>query len=196
MSFCTSHPVRSETPERAQAQSCSTRLFFSLLHARTGDYHHYHSPCEWHAQTLRHFPGDLFSVAPSVAALVKGLFSFNERIVLEGTWQHGFFSYTAVGAYNVGSMTVTCDPELRTNRPGRYKQGDVYCKDLHSSAIPAENIDSEGFRFGKGERVGAFRLGSTVILLFEAPEDFTFSIKNNQKLKYGEPLGSVPLQSN
>lgn len=41
--------------------------------------------------------------------MVAGLFNHNERVVLTGTWKHGFFSFTAVGAYNVGSINLKFD---------------------------------------------------------------------------------------
>ena len=53
--------------------------------------------------------GDLFSVHPGIARMVAGLFNHNERVVLSGSWKHGFFSFTAVGAYNVGSINLKFD---------------------------------------------------------------------------------------
>ena len=53
--------------------------------------------------------GDLFSVHPGIARIITGLFNHNERVVLSGTWKHGFFSFTAVGAYNVGSIKLKFD---------------------------------------------------------------------------------------
>ena len=53
--------------------------------------------------------GELFSVNPSVARWLKGLFNYNERAVFYGSWQHGFFSMSAVGATNVGSIKVAFD---------------------------------------------------------------------------------------
>lgn len=53
--------------------------------------------------------GDLFSVHPGIAQMVAGLFNHNERVVLSGSWKHGFFSFTAVGAYNVGSINLKFD---------------------------------------------------------------------------------------
>lgn len=53
--------------------------------------------------------GSLMSVNPGVARLVKELFCLNERVALLGQWQHGFFSLTAVGATNVGSIRIYFD---------------------------------------------------------------------------------------
>jgi phosphatidylserine decarboxylase len=48
-------------------------------------------------------------VASFAVKFIKGLFAMNERVVLNGEWKHGFFSYSPVGAYNVGSMTLNCE---------------------------------------------------------------------------------------
>lgn len=46
---------------------------------------------------------------------MPGLFALNERTVLLGNWTHGFFSYTAVGAFNVGSIQLTVDEVISPN---------------------------------------------------------------------------------
>lgn len=43
----------------------------------------------------------------------------------------------------------------------------------------------------KGEHLGEFNLGSTIVLLFEAPRDFTFNLQAGQKIRFGEPLGTM-----
>ena len=53
--------------------------------------------------------GELLSVNPGIARWIQGLFNMNERVVYTGQWEHGFFSYTAVGATNVGSIKIYCD---------------------------------------------------------------------------------------
>ena len=53
--------------------------------------------------------GDLLTVAPWAARTMPGLFALNERAVLLGHWEHGFFSFAAVGAYNVGSIRLEVD---------------------------------------------------------------------------------------
>lgn len=49
------------------------------------------------------------SVNPGMARWIKELFCHNERVVLSGDWKHGFFSLTAVGATNVGSIRIYFD---------------------------------------------------------------------------------------
>lgn len=55
------------------------------------------------------FTGELLSVSPGIARWIHGLFVLNERVAYMGNWEHGFFSYTAVGATNVGSIKIYCD---------------------------------------------------------------------------------------
>ena len=61
-----------------------------------------------------YYTGDLLSVNPMIANWVQGLFNFNERAVYTGKWKHGFFSMTAVGATNVGSIRTYFDQVTQT----------------------------------------------------------------------------------
>lgn len=67
-------------------------------------------------QRLALSPGALMSVNPGVARWIKELFCHNERVVLSGYWKHGFFSLTAVGAQNVGSIRIYCDQVRKLQR--------------------------------------------------------------------------------
>eukprot|EP00049_Salpingoeca_infusionum_P009475 m.159973 g.159973 ORF g.159973 m.159973 type:complete len:406 (+) comp14344_c0_seq1:156-1373(+) len=155
------------------------RLFHCILYLAPGDYHHYHAPARFSANSIKHFPGELLSVAPAVARMIRGLFNYNERVVLNGMWDYGQFHYCAVGAYNVGSMTLECKPDLVTNTSDAYEAGQV-------NEYPADVV------LQKGETVGGFRLGSTIILVFEAPESFQFTVSPGQKLICGQALGDAP----
>ncbi|XP_069789209.1 phosphatidylserine decarboxylase proenzyme, mitochondrial isoform X8 [Narcine bancroftii] len=84
-------------------------LYHCVIYLAPGDYHCFHSPTDWRVSHRRHFPGSLMSVNPGVARWIKELFCHNERVVLAGDWTHGFFSLTAVGATNVGSIRIYFD---------------------------------------------------------------------------------------
>ncbi|XP_051552115.1 phosphatidylserine decarboxylase proenzyme, mitochondrial-like isoform X2 [Myxocyprinus asiaticus] len=159
-------------------------LFHCVVYLAPGDYHCFHSPADWRVAHRRHFPGSLMSVNPGVARWIKELFCHNERVVLSGEWTHGFFSLTAVGATNVGSIRIYFDKELRTNNP-RYNKGS------YNDFSYVTNNNQEGVMMSKGEHLGEFNLGSTIVLLFEAPQSFTFSLQPGQKIRFGEPLGTM-----
>ncbi|XP_073806491.1 phosphatidylserine decarboxylase proenzyme, mitochondrial isoform X2 [Danio rerio] len=159
-------------------------LFHCVIYLAPGDYHCFHSPTDWRVAHRRHFPGALMSVNPGVARWIKELFCHNERVVLSGEWTHGFFSLTAVGATNVGSIRIYFDKELRTNNP-RYNKG------TYNDFSYVTNNNQEGISMRKGEHLGEFNLGSTIVLLFEAPRDFTFNLQAGQKIRFGEALGTM-----
>ncbi|KAF1377981.1 hypothetical protein PFLUV_G00206450 [Perca fluviatilis] len=178
-------------------------LFHVVVYLAPGDYHCFHSPTDWRVELRRHFPGSLMSVNPGVARLVKELFCLNERVALTGQWQHGFFSLTAVGATNVGSIRIYFDQELQTNTP-RYRKGSFH--DYSYIAVDDQVLQAagvggvasaegggvaSGVGLQKGEAVGEFNLGSTIVLLFEAPKDFSFKLQPGQPIRVGEGLGSV-----
>ncbi|XP_066546107.1 phosphatidylserine decarboxylase proenzyme, mitochondrial isoform X1 [Amia ocellicauda] len=160
------------------------QLYHCVIYLAPGDYHCFHSPTDWRVAHRRHFPGSLMSVNPGVARWIKELFCHNERVVLSGEWMHGFFSLTAVGATNVGSIRIYFDKELHTNSP-RYSKGS------YNDFSYLSNNNREGVNMRKGEHLGEFNLGSTIVLLFEAPQDFTFNIKAGQKIRFGEALGTM-----
>lgn len=166
-------------------------LFHVVVYLAPGDYHCFHSPTDWRVEHRRHFPGSLMSVNPGVARLVKELFCLNERVALTGQWRHGFFSLTAVGATNVGSIRVYFDQDLQTNAP-RYSKGSFHDRSFVTIGNQVPNgVDEGGVALQKGAAVGEFNLGSTIVLLFEAPKDFSFNLQPGQRIRVGEGLGSL-----
>lgn len=161
------------------------RMFFCVVYLAPGDYHHFHSPTNWVVERRRHFAGELFSVSPYMTKLLKDLFVLNERVALLGRWRYGFFSMVPVGATNVGSIKINFDADLRTNSPTRPKIPGEYAEATYakSSALLG------GKPLRAGDDMGGFSLGSTIVLVFEAPEDFLFTVRRGDKVKVGEPLG-------
>ncbi|EOD47036.1 putative phosphatidylserine decarboxylase proenzyme protein [Neofusicoccum parvum UCRNP2] len=169
------------------------------------------------AESRRHFAGELYSVSPYLVRTLPGLFTLNERVVLLGRWRWGFFSYIPVGATNVGSIVINFDRELRTNSlttdtaadraaEEAQKRGEPYSGYAEATYDAASNVLG-GHALKKGEEMGGFQLGSTIVLVFEAPkaqrkssldEGFTgvkggwkWNIEKGQKLKVGQPIGYV-----
>ncbi|KAJ2615680.1 phosphatidylserine decarboxylase 1 [Coemansia sp. RSA 1365] len=163
-------------------------LYFCVIYLAPGDYHRFHSPANWIVEARRHFAGELYSVSPYIARTIQNLFVLNERVALLGRWKHGFMSLTAVGATNVGSVVINFDSGLRTNlrekklEPGEFSQ--LQYKTLSPTLA--------GVPLRKGQEVGGFRLGSTVVLVFSAPHTFKFCISPEQRVKMGQALGHIP----
>ncbi len=78
-------------------RNSDTALYQCIIYLAPGDYHRFHSPTSWKPEIRRHFHGELLSVSPKIAQWVPGLFALNERALYIGKWEHGFFSFTAVG---------------------------------------------------------------------------------------------------
>ncbi|XP_015782085.1 phosphatidylserine decarboxylase proenzyme, mitochondrial [Tetranychus urticae] len=154
----------------------ANRLYQCVIYLAPGDYHRFHSPVNWQVKFRRHFSGKLFSVRPTFANWMHGLFQLNERVIYLGEWAHGFFSLSAIGATNVGSVKIYFDYDLRTNKP--------FCRKY----LYKDKVFNEDIFPSKGEPFGEFNLGSTIVLIFEAPKDFKFNLKLGQRIKFGEPL--------
>lgn len=115
------------------------------------------------------------------------VFVLNERVALLGRWRHGFFSMVPVGATNVGSIKINFDEALRTNVKRRHTPVGTFEEAVYTAASPV----LRGQPLAKAEEMGGFCLGSTVVLVFEAPRDFEFLIHAGQKIRVGERMGDV-----
>ena len=155
-------------------------LYYCVVYLAPGDYHRFHSPVSWVVESRRHFAGELYSVSPYLQRTLPGLFTLNERVVLLGRWKYGFFSYTPVGATNVGSIVINFDRELRTNSLLTDTLADIAAAEAQKKGEPyagyAEATYREsspvlgGHALKKGEEMGGFMLGSTIVMVFEAPK--------------------------
>jgi phosphatidylserine decarboxylase len=172
----------------ADTVKAGNALFFAVIYLAPGDYHRFHSPTAWVVEKRRHFVGELFSVSPYMAKRLENLFVLNERVALLGRWKHGFFSMVPVGATNVGSIKINFDQALRTNVRGRPPPPGTYSEAVYSAASPILH----GQPLAPAQEMGGFCLGSTIVLVFEAPREFEFSVQTGQRIKVGQRLGDVP----
>ncbi|KAL1916235.1 uncharacterized protein VTP21DRAFT_5852 [Calcarisporiella thermophila] len=161
-------------------------VYFCVIYLAPGDYHRFHSPTNWVCESRRHFAGELFSVSPYMVSILKDLFVLNERVVLLGRWRYGFFSMIPVGATNVGSIKINFDQKLKTNQK-EYLQGGTFEEASYRGASRLLG----GKPLHMGDEVGGFCLGSTVVLVFEAPIGFKFTVEAGQKVRMGQALGSI-----
>ncbi|KAL2313618.1 Phosphatidylserine decarboxylase proenzyme 1, mitochondrial [Schizosaccharomyces pombe] len=162
-------------------------LYYAVIYLAPGDYHRFHSPTDWVVERRRHFSGELFSVSPFMARRLGNLFILNERVALMGRYKYGFMSMIPVGATNVGSIRIKFDKDLCTNQFGKLGPVGTFDEAVYISSSSILH----GHPLLRGDEVGNFELGSTVVLVFEAPADFEFLVKQGQKVRVGLPLGRV-----
>ncbi len=124
---------------------------FATIYLSPKDYHRIHMPCAGRLQRMVYVPGDLFSVNPTTARGVPGLFARNERVVCLFDTARGPFALVLVGATIVGSMATVWHGVVNPPRPGEIKRWDY-------ANQPVE--------LTKGAEMGRFLLGSTVVLLW------------------------------
>lgn len=197
-----------------------TKLYYLVVYLAPGDYHRFHSPVSWVCSTRRHFAGELYSVSPYVQRTLPGLFTLNERVVLLGRWKYGFFSYTPVGATNVGSIKINFDKELRTNSLttdteadrqayAAKERGEAY-SGFSEATYEGASAFLSGYPLRRGEEMGGFQLGSSIVMVFEAPAGeratsldtagleggnvrggWKWNVQQGQKVKVGQALGWV-----
>lgn len=158
-------------------------LHYAVLYLAPGDYHRVHSPAALRFERRRHVSGALLPVNPIVSARLPGLHAANERVVFEGSWEGGWMSMTAVGALGVGSIKLLAGHERGCSSRASEAPGEPGHECKYSPAR----------RSLAGEQVCAFELGSTVVLLFEAPSGWTFdggALPPGTRVRVGQRLGT------
>jgi phosphatidylserine decarboxylase len=129
---------------------------FATLYLSPKDYHRIHMPCAGRLLRMIHVPGALFSVNPATARGVPGLFARNERVVcvFEGADQKPWV-LVLVGATIVGSMATAWHGVVNPPRTGQLRDWSY-----------ADKPSDQQVRLQRGQEMGRFLLGSTVVLLF------------------------------
>ncbi|MDD3328227.1 MAG: archaetidylserine decarboxylase [Zoogloea sp.] len=148
---------------------------FATLYLSPRDYHRIHMPCDGRLTRMIYIPGDLFSVNPVTARGVPGLFARNERVVCVFENDTGPFVLTLVGATIVGSMATVWHGQVNPPRPGTIKEWDYAPGDV---------------TLKKGDEMGRFLLGSTVVMLFPKRRlRFTEAWAPARPIRMGEAMG-------
>jgi phosphatidylserine decarboxylase len=150
---------------------------FATIYLSPKDYHRIHMPCDGRLKSMAYVPGSLFSVNPATAAGIPGLFARNERVVCEFESDFGPWILVLVGATIVGSMATVWHGIVNPPR---------------SDVISTWQYEDQDIRLSKGEEMGRFLLGSTVVLLF--PSDtlmFDPAWQAAKPVKLGEAMSSV-----
>ncbi|MCS5592561.1 MAG: archaetidylserine decarboxylase [Gammaproteobacteria bacterium] len=157
------------------ADSASTQFDegqFATIYLSPKDYHRIHMPFDGQLKSMKYIPGDLFSVNQKTADNVDGLFARNERLVCYFETAFGEVAFILVGAILVGSMEVVWEGKITPPYTKSVKEFDYSVK---------------GIKLAKGEEMGRFNMGSTVIILLPkgAP---TMNLLELQSLRMGQAL--------
>jgi phosphatidylserine decarboxylase len=150
---------------------------FATLYLSPRDYHRIHMPVAGKLLRMIHVPGDLFSVNPTTARGVPGLFARNERVVCEFETHQGPMVLVLVGATIVGSMATVWHGQVNPPRPGMVREW---------------RYDTQDVRLDRGEEMGRFLLGSTVVMLFPQNSiQFASDWVSTRPIKMGEVMGDI-----
>lgn len=151
---------------------------FATIYLAPHNYHRVHAPFAGHLTAARYVPGDLFSVNQATVTHLPGLFARNERLICHFDSEIGPFAVIFVGAMNVGSISTPWSGEIRPRRKGMVEQ-----LDLDSSPLAR--------RVEKGDLLGWFNMGSTVILLLPRAVKLDGSLQPGKAMRMGEELATI-----
>jgi len=155
---------------------------FATLYLSPRDYHRVHMPCDGRLMRMIYVPGALFSVNPTTARGVPNLFARNERVVCVFEGPHGPFVLVLVGATIVGSMQTVWHGVINPPRTGKIREW---------------RYDKQHLVLKKGDEMGRFLLGSTVVMLFQKDLlSFNPAWQPTAAVKLGEKMADLmPRQS-
>jgi len=165
------------------AARLSAGTYFNL-YLSPPDYHHIHVPVSGEIVASSYIPGKLWPVNDWSVNSIDGLFTVNERVITYINAECGLVAVVMVGATNVGKITVEYDD---------------YCSNTLPALLPGagSGIIQRRYQIPKsvkrGERLGTFHLGSTVVLLCESAElslGSNSSLQAPKTISYGSTLGS------
>lgn len=159
----------------AQAKSYSHGSF-ATIYLSPRDYHRVHMPADGKLVQTRYIPGDLFSVNDQTAQVLPNLFARNERLVCEFESAAGNFVVVFVGAMLVAGIETVWGG-FEAPGPGAIRETDYADRDLS---------------FKKGDEIGRFKFGSTVIVLFQKEKvSWQESLVPQSEVKMGEKIASI-----
>ena len=152
---------------------------FATLYLSPRDYHRIHMPLTGRLQQMLYVPGRLFSVNNATTSTVPGLFARNERVISIFQTGSGLMAVILVGAIFVGSMETVWEGQITPARDRQLRRWDY--------SAPGRTIE-----LARGDELGRFNMGSTVILLFEKGRiEWLEELKADDTVVMGQPLGQL-----
>ena len=151
----------------------SVNLSYANIYLSPRDYHHYHAPCDLSVLQALYIPADLYSVAKKFLLKIPNLYIKNERVILKCKMRNGGILWMVfVGALKVGKMRFDFDARIQTNA----------CASRAEALYEYENLN-----FKKGDHLGNFELGSTIVLVAQS-EFLKFETPTDTSVKFGQKI--------
>ncbi len=152
---------------------------YTTIYLSPRDYHRVHAPVAGRVTSYDYLPGALWPVNPRVAARRERLLTRNERVVIELETARGMVAVVMVGASGVGNI------ELAHGQSSR-NLARIQSATWRAAAEP-RTIELDA-TVARGDELGAFRLGSTVVLVF-APGAGELATTTAATVRFGERIG-------
>ena len=147
---------------------------FATIYLSPKDYHRIHMPFDGSLKSMKYIPGSLFSVNQRTVNNIDQVFARNERLICYFDTEYGEMALVMVGAIFVGSMETSWEGQVTPP---------------YTKSVKTYDYDSRQIGLSKGEELGRFNMGSTVILILPkgSPE---LNLETGQALKMGQSISN------
>ena len=165
---------KKDSVEALLAENSKNDLYtsFVTIYLSPKDYHRIHMPLDGSLKSMKYIPGNLFSVNQRTVDDIDQVFARNERLVCYFDSEYGEIALVMVGAIFVGSMETSWEGQITPP---------------YNKSVKTFEYDSRQIKLSKGEELGRFNMGSTVILLL--PHNVSkMNFEFNKTLKMGQSL--------
>lgn len=152
---------------------------FATVYLSPRDYHRLHMPLSGTLIKQTHIPGRLHSVGPHTVRALPNVFALNERVVAQFETEHGLMALVLVGAMNVAAIETVWHGLITPPQ----------ASSISHFSYPTEGSDA--LRLTKGEEMGRFNMGSTIIILLENPASWRVDMQSGDAVQMGQFIGKV-----
>ncbi|MEC7595615.1 MAG: archaetidylserine decarboxylase [Pseudomonadota bacterium] len=147
---------------------------FATIYLSPKDYHRVHMPCDGRLRSMKYIPGNLFSVNQKTVNNIDRVFARNERLVCYFETEYGEIALVMVGAIFVGSMETSWEGQITPP---------------YNKSVKTYDYGSRQIKLSKGEELGRFNMGSTVILVLPKGSP-KLNLETGQVLNMGQSVSN------
>ena len=163
---------------------------FSTIYLSPSNYHRVHMPTAGTLQEMIYVPGSLYSVNAKATESIPGLHARNERVISIFTTDYGDMAVIMIGAMGVGSMETVWGGRINPGRETSLLVSHGLIKTDPRTTI-RKTYEDDTIYLQRGDEMGLFKLGSTVIVLLASPAmNWLYQNQPGNKIQVGDALGS------